>query len=549
MTGIPQRSKEQMLRARLRRMACLAFSGALVGLAAVAAFAQPVSDASTPAFKWRTVVNNGDAMPGSDATFNSYNQPSVNAYGFVVFRARSKGPSQPVRGIYSRNLANPSSKIKKIVAVGDTVPQPNNTDAAFNEFPAFPRINIWDRNYAFRGVHEPVYEYTVNDVSTKIGTAGVYKNNPSGKLVAGASQLGTISGFEYFLVPGTPVDTKFDQFPGAPSATVNFIVFKGNYSEDGVSKTGVYFRRTLKAKAPVHLIANTGMPIPNDSDFTFGSTAPPSAASGNMVFVGLDNEDNPEHGGIYLAPMAAGAKLTTLVPFGAPVPGVTDATLAQFGEGLSYDGRYVAFWGAWGDETKTITLTCPTDGNAALIAYCLQQYPPDGVTTVQERVNQGIFVYDTVRHKNWMVAQTGLDSYDDFVYWTYSGRPPQSGGGEDFEPPRWRSSAFVAVTGNGGSFKVAYKATKDDGTQGIYMASGPPVSLDKHLTVVDTNTAGDTIDPKAPAGVYVTSVGIERDGFRGDGVSKPRLAIAIGMADATDTVTWGGIYVARPPTP
>ena len=35
---------------------------------------------------------------------------------------------------------------------------------------------------------------------------------------------------------------KFDQFPGSPSVTDNkYLVFKGNYN-DGVSKTGVYYR-------------------------------------------------------------------------------------------------------------------------------------------------------------------------------------------------------------------------------------------------------------------------------------------------------------------
>lgn len=41
---------------------------------------------------WKTVVNNADAIPGNeDKTFSSYNAPSVNTDGFVVFRARSTG--------------------------------------------------------------------------------------------------------------------------------------------------------------------------------------------------------------------------------------------------------------------------------------------------------------------------------------------------------------------------------------------------------------------------------------------------------------------------
>jgi hypothetical protein len=38
---------------------------------------------------WNKVVNNQNSIPGSGGVlFNSYNQPSVNTTGFVVFRAR-----------------------------------------------------------------------------------------------------------------------------------------------------------------------------------------------------------------------------------------------------------------------------------------------------------------------------------------------------------------------------------------------------------------------------------------------------------------------------
>ena len=41
---------------------------------------------------WTTVVNNNDLMPPLYVrNFNSYNQPSVNARGIVVMRARSRG--------------------------------------------------------------------------------------------------------------------------------------------------------------------------------------------------------------------------------------------------------------------------------------------------------------------------------------------------------------------------------------------------------------------------------------------------------------------------
>ena len=40
---------------------------------------------------WTTVVNNADTVPKTMKSFNSYNQPSINDAGLVVFRARSQG--------------------------------------------------------------------------------------------------------------------------------------------------------------------------------------------------------------------------------------------------------------------------------------------------------------------------------------------------------------------------------------------------------------------------------------------------------------------------
>lgn len=46
-----------------------------------------------------------------------------------------------------------------------------------------------------------------------------------------------------------------------------------------------------------------------------------------------------------------------------PVPGEAAGTsFRQIGEALSYDGRFLGFWGAWGDEMRDILLICPTDG-------------------------------------------------------------------------------------------------------------------------------------------------------------------------------------------
>ena len=163
---------------------------------------------------------------------------------------------------------------------------------------------------------------------------------------------------------------KFDQFPGSPTVSDGkYLAFKGNYTDtdpDGItpiSRTGVYYRDLSVSNSPLHVIADSSMLIPGGA-MAFGSTAPPSAANGKVAFVGLDNEDAPTAGGLYVAPLADKPVLTPLVQIGQPVvtdsagnPVTGDPTFTALGEGLAFDGRYIAFWGAWGTETRPITLS------------------------------------------------------------------------------------------------------------------------------------------------------------------------------------------------
>lgn len=501
--------------------------------------ATPALAKDAPRFTWTTVANSATAAPPSDKSFNSFNQPSVNTSGLVVFRARTKGP-EPFRGVFTRNAVVAGSAVVPVATVKTDVPQPNNTGAQFNEFPSFPRISKSGSGVATRGQSSPVWEYTLADgTDTRIGTSGVYAT-VGGTLTTGASLLGAVPGYEVYAVPGAVAGTRFDQFPGAPAIDGATIVFKGNYTEDGVGKTGVYYRDLSAAKNKVQLIANTATRIPNQparSKLTFGSTAPPSAAAGQMVFLGLDDENSPTAGGIYLASTSGKAKLHTLVGIGDRVPG--QAKVDRFtllGESLSFDGRYVSFWGAWGTQTQTITLRCATDGNAELLAYCNRMYP-DGYTTIVP-VHQGVFVYDTKTNKEWAVATTGRQ-FGGFLYWVYSGHVPGEGD-DSLEGPRWRSSAFTAVTASGSAYQVAFKASPVAGGSGIYLAQGPEDG--RIVTVVDTSRSGTAVDAAAPAGSMVSTVGLERDGFRGR-----YLALSISMLNATTSESWAGVYLTTVP--
>ncbi|MBX9471218.1 cell wall-binding repeat-containing protein [Microcella sp.] len=495
------------------------------------------ANAAVDDYDWTTVANSSTVAPGTSATFNSFNQPSVNEAGLVAFRARTQGPS-PIRGVYTRNSASGSSSVVTIAEVGDTVPQPNNLDGTFTEFPSFPRIDMTGSTVGTRGQSTPVWEYALPDTTTtSVGTSGVYATL-NGALTTGASLLGAVPGQEIYSVPGAPSGTRFDQFPGAPAVDGTTVAFKGNYT-DGDGKTGIFFRDVAQPTAATQVIASSDTVIPGQSSGSvqFGSTAPPSAADGRVVFLGLDNEEAPTLGGIYLAPLEPSPTLTTLVAIGDQVPGAAvEDVFTKIGEALSFDGRYVAFAGSWGTETTTITLTCPADGNADLIAYCNETYPSGFTTEVP--VNQGIFVYDTVTSELSRAAATGA-TFGSFLYWVFSGAPPEVGGGEDetMEPPRWRSSSFVAVTSISSGFQVAFKGSPVAGGSGIYVGQGPG-PVERFETIVDTSTDGPSIDPQAPAGSLVSVVGLEREGFRGQ-----TLALSISMLNTATTESWAGVYV------
>ena len=590
-------------------------------------------------FSWTTVVNNGDQIPGYPGRFyNSYNPPSVNSSALVAFRARSTGQQRgPVSGIFTRDMASPGGPIGTIANRDSEVPYPNNTCyplgspdegeeeppvdcdnpgtqwslATFNEFPSFPRMALATDAVATRGNHPPVWTYAVEseapvtldegeeeEETTRAGTTGAYVNldarNPTSSLVTGASLLGAVPDFsDIFAVPGVDPATKFDVFPGAPAITdAGVIAFKGNYT-DGTGKTGVFYRQVMAGEAggtaAIELVANSDTPVPNPGacapDTTFGSTAPPSAAGNRMVFVGFDNEDDPTCGGVYMAPLQPGSSLTTLVGLENKVPGQGKETFTQLGEGLSYDGRFVGFWGAWGEETKTVRLYCPQEGNRDRRDFCnnVGDFAPDlgdknsicndetdGTDLCyQEKevpVNQGIFVYDTTGNgKLRLVARAGAGAaYDDFVYWNYSGKPPGVGEGEDdAEPPRWRSSAFQAVDQRaGGTFRSAFLARNGEldsdnvyinTVDGIYLAEVLGASAPSITTLVQTGMDGTILDPDAvwdddeqpntpDVPLPIASLALERDAFRGGWLA---ITASMGVEEAG----WAGIYLTRMPAP
>ena len=207
----------------------------LVGAAAAVllqSFAVPAT--SGPALIWSTVVNNTISVPDdadpSQRNFNSYNQPSVNDAGYVVFRARSKGgqsAGEPASGIFTRDMGTAANPINTIASRNSAPPMPAYTDLgnpysyalspnnAFNEFPSIPRIDKGSNTIATRGQSQPVVEITDSTnpsapVKTKAVTSAVY-TNPGGTLTSGVVNFSSL-GFDRYQVPGQPAEPSSTSF-------------------------------------------------------------------------------------------------------------------------------------------------------------------------------------------------------------------------------------------------------------------------------------------------------------------------------------------------
>jgi hypothetical protein len=503
-------------------------------------------------------VNNTVAFPDDSRRFNSYNQPSINAAGLVVFRGRSSGKpgGEPATGIFTRDMSVPGHPLTTIASRSSVAPTPAplpadvvGTGADFNEFPAIPRIDQNSNTVVTRGQSAPtliVPAPTPEDptATTRVGTSGIY-TNPAGGLMVGSNITGNIAGLNQFAVPETAPGIKFDQFPGAPSVTnTSTIVFKGNWTDaTGTGQTGVYCRDAALPDQPVMRIADSTQTIPG-STARFGSTAPPSAAQGRAAFLGVDNEEHPGEGGIFVADLVPTPVLNSLVRIGDVAPGFdlnADNRFTRLGEALSFDGRYVAFWGGVGSATNSLNLQCPEDGNSAVLQYCL--LGPDGLPGTGDEFDnyavtvptyQGIFLADTLDGSVDLVASTwGSDGFTDFVSWGFTGRPPGVGQGDEsldgLELARWRSTSFVAVDDG----RVAFKGNRGD-TFGLYLWSEESQSI---RTLAEQGWDGGLIDPRA-AGMAISALGLERDGFRNG-----RLAITASMAN--DLESMAGVYVTQ----
>jgi len=156
------------------------------------------------------------------------------------------------------------------------------------------------------------------------------------------------------------------------------------------------------------------------------------------------------------------------------------------------------------------------------------------------------------------VAKAGAP-FDEFLFWNFSGKTPCVGGGhsddgaeDDGEPARWRSSAFVAVSGGvGATYQAAFKARTGelvdgvyvDPVDGIYLRRGPGQGQ-TIVTVLDTTMDGQLLDPDAPVDSTIAELGLEREGLRGDWLA---ISAKMGIEGGEEEDDMAGVYLTRVP--
>jgi hypothetical protein len=505
---------------------------------------------------WYSVADTSTLVPGNTVPFSIFGLPAINSNGLVAFSGISApstsetGETSSVLGVYTASSNNPAQSLKKVADTATLVPAPNTltygqTLAKFGGFSPNASIDQSSPVVGFAANHPPVMQVG----SGKAGSAGLY-GNPATSLLTGVGLI-TVDPYTYFQVPDLtmPAGTPFGALPVSP-AVVNgtTFVFKGDYLNGTTLAMGVYFRdlQASNGASPVELIASTVSTMIPNQGVRFGYIGAPSAVGSDVVFVGYNRKDSPAAGGIYYSPLLPAppsgdpTNLVPLVTIGSPVPGET-ATFNQFSDNISFDGRYVGFWGAWGTETTTRHITCPTDINPTVSAYC-QTVFPDGYDA-KVPVHQGIFVYDRQTQTITTIAKTA-NGFSDFTYWPFVGTPPEvpptTGGGSgevevSLEAPAFVLTPNVVVAGSTtGGFQVAFEASTGT-ADGIYMASGQ--GLDKIVTAVDTTMPSTTLNINADPTSQIKSIYLGREGMRDNW-----LTIGSTMVDSATKATTSGIF-------
>ncbi len=260
------------------------------------------------------------------------------------------------------------------------------------------------------------------------------------------------------------------------------------------------------------------------------------------MFAGFDNEENPSLGGIYLAELGRETpELEALVSIGDPVLGETARRPGSAGWARVSLRRAVrGLLGRLGPGEPHDPTPLPDGGQQG--PHCVLPHAVSGAGGLTDQASR------QARHlparyldrRDARSRQGAEGNFEDFVFWNFSGRVPGIGGGDeggedDGEPARWRSSAFIAVSGTATAFKAV-----TGNRVGVYLSSQPGRQArhrDRQPHRRPARGSGGTRRPR-----LVTEVGLEREGLRGDWLT---VSAKMAVEGGTEEDGMAGVYITQ----
>lgn len=383
--------------------------------------------AEAVSFTFEKIADTTTSVPGGTSTFDFFfGNPSLDN-GDVAF----DGLSSEREGIYT------SIDSELNVVADENTLVPGSTDT----FATFGPLSLDDGNVAFEGGSS-----LVNGIYSNIG-----------------GDLNVIAD----TTTSVPDSTGTFEFVNSPSLDNGDVAFRGS---DQNLKTGIY----TKTNGTLNVVVNENTPIPGNTSKNFGAFNSPSISGGNVTFEGdvaeaVEPPGVPYESGIYTS---IGGKLNIVANKNTPIPNST-GTFAAF-LGSSLDDGDVAFrgYGAFSQSQGFVKPGIYTniDGNLSLIADTNTLIPGSTGTF-------GAFL-DGPSLDDGIVAFKGASNNSPEsigIYTNLGGSLTEVIAIGDLLESKTIDRLDFGQEGLSGN-QIAFTATFDDGSQGVYVATVPEPS-------------------------------------------------------------------------
>ena len=467
----------------------------------------------------------------------------------VVFRARSRGGAGTAgtSGIYIRDM-DEFGAIRTVFTRGAAVPQPNNALyngqlARFNEFPSVPRIDAelgHDCN-ARPVAHRSGRSRSADGSRNAHGHRGRL-HQPEGRADDRCQHVGDVYGdasgrsFEYFQVP-IAERAAWDGLRPVPGFARRHRAqhdrVQGQFRRAWRRQDRCLLPRRRRPSAAWRRskwsrVRTRRFPVAVPGTAARSRSARPRRRARRQdrgVCRVRRREAVPTAGGIYRAQLGKQADHAARKSseIGDLVPGEVNQRFKTFGEAisLSSNGRSVLFWGTWGTETRKVTVDLPGRG---------QRRPPHVLQAGHGQRPRGRGAREpgvlrprhAARHDRASPGRvTASMAWKSRTSCTGTSRPRSGRGRRRGRRRRHRGTGSLAF--DGVWCRVRQRRAHRGGVQGPDrrrqgrdLRPSPGRRARRNRQAARDRHAGvGGLDPETPSAAAITSVGIERDGFRG----------------------------------